>query len=219
LQNTVNLGRAIRREQRVKKPMTDNISTDQQDADFKQQLVAVIPYMRAFARLLTANVVEADDLAQESLARAWQARASYTMGTNLKAWAYTIVRNQFYSDKRRSWRVSQLDPEMAERTLVSSENPSAAHELNEVRMAMASLPNDQREALVLIGAGGLSYEEAAEICGCAVGTVKSRVSRARDALSRMIETGEFRRDAELPSNSMGFILSELSRLTGDGLAA
>jgi RNA polymerase sigma-70 factor (ECF subfamily) len=185
------------------------------DAEFQSQLLEVVPHMRAFARLLAGDPAEADDLAQEALARAWQARRSYAMGTNLKAWAYTIVRNQFYSDKRRSWRVSQLDPETAERTLVAGDDPTAAQELNEVRMAMQALPPDQREALILVGAGGLSYEEAATICGCAVGTVKSRVSRARDALRRMMETGDFRRDELAPSGSMKSILTELGRLTGD----
>ncbi len=189
------------------------------EARFKAQLVDVIPHMRAFARVLTMNPAEADDLAQEALAKAWQARKSYAMGTNLKAWAFTIVRNQFYSEKRRSWRSTQLDPEVAERTLVATEDPMAAQELNEVRMAMAALPVDQREALILIGAGGLSYEEAAEICGCAIGTVKSRVSRARDALRHMIETGDYSRDDAYASSSMGCIMGELSRLTGERVAA
>jgi RNA polymerase sigma-70 factor, ECF subfamily len=188
-------------------------ANENNEADFKTQLTALIPHIRAFSRMLAVNPSEADDLAQEALAKAWQARKSYAMGTNLKAWAFMIVRNQFYSEKRRSWRVAQLDPEVAERTLVANDDPTAALELNELRMALATLPVDQREALILIGAGGLSYDEAADICNCAVGTMKSRVSRARESLRQMVESGDYGRDSDAPSASMGFILSELSRLT------
>ena len=189
---------------------------------FKADLVALIPHMRAFARTMTGNPAQADDLAQEALAKAWQCRDSFTMGTNMKAWAFMILRNQFYSDMRRAWRSVQLDQEAAERTLLASDDPSAPLELNELRMAMASLPVDQREALILVGAGGMSYEEAAEICDCAVGTVKSRVSRARDALRRIIETGDYARDDARAGASMGAVLAELARLSaghGRGMAA
>ena len=98
-----------------------------------------------------------------------------------------IVRNQFYSDKRRSWRTQPLDQEVAERTLVARDNPMATLELDEVRRALAMLPEEQRDALIMIGAGGLSYEEVAEMVGCAVGTIKSRVNRARIKLQRLLE--------------------------------
>ena len=175
---------------------------------FKADLVALIPHMRAFARTMTGNPAQADDLAQEALAKAWQCRDSFTMGTNMKAWAFMILRNQFYSDMRRAWRSVQLDQEAAERTLLASDDPSAPLELNELRMAMASLPVDQREALILVGAGGMSYEEAAEICDCAVGTVKSRVSRARQALRELLESGDFSRDLEPAFTCMQAILAE-----------
>ena len=152
------------------------------DDAFKTELTGLIPQMRAFARSLCRDAVAADDLAQDALLKAWNNRSSYQAGTNMKAWTFMILRNQFYSDKRRSWRSTQLDPEVAERTLVAVSNPIASLELDEVRRALAMLPEDQREALILIGAGGLSYEEVSEICGCAVGTIKSRVSRARNRL-------------------------------------
>ena len=189
---------------------------------FKADLVALIPHMRAFARTMTGNPAQADDLAQDALAKAWQCRDSFQMGTNMKAWTFMILRNQFYSDMRRAWRSVQLDQEAAERTLLASDDPSAPLELNELRMALASLPVDQREAVILVGAGGLSYEEAAEICDCAVGTVKSRVSRAREALRRIIETGDYARDDGRASASMGVVLAELARLSAghrSGLAA
>ena len=189
---------------------------------FKADLIALIPHMRAFARTMTGNPAQADDLAQDALAKAWQCRDSFQMGTNMKAWTFMILRNQFYSDMRRAWRSVQLDQEAAERTLLASDDPSAPLELNELRMALASLPVDQREAVILVGAGGLSYEEAAEICDCAVGTVKSRVSRAREALRRIIETGDYARDDGRASASMGAVLAELARLSAgrrSGMAA
>ncbi|WP_342974888.1 sigma-70 family RNA polymerase sigma factor [Henriciella sp. AS95] len=157
------------------------------DHAFKSELAELIPHLRAFARSLCGNATAADDLAQEAMLKAWKARASYQAGTNLKAWTFTILRNLFYSEKRRSWRRQQLDPEVAEATLVSNDDPSAAIELLSLRNALDELPEDQREALILVGAGGLSYEETAEICGCAIGTIKSRVSRARKAVTEILE--------------------------------
>lgn len=158
------------------------------DQAFKTELAELIPHLRAFARSLCGNATAADDLAQEAMLKAWKARASYQAGTNLKAWTFTILRNLFYSEKRRSWRCQQLDPEVAEATLVSNDNPSSAIELLSLRNALDELPEDQREALILVGAGGLSYEETAEICGCAIGTIKSRVSRARKAITEILES-------------------------------
>ena len=158
--------------------------------EFKSELSALIPHLRAFARNLCNDATQADDLAQETLLRAWKARESYQEGTNLKAWAFTILRNTFYSEKRRSWRRQPLDPEVAEATLVANDDASASMELLALRNAMNRLPDDQREALILVGAGGMPYEEVAEICGCAVGTIKSRVNRARNALAVILETNE-----------------------------
>lgn len=149
-------------------------------------LIALIPNMRAFARALCRDVTQADDLAQDALASAWRSRAAYRPGTNMKAWVFTILRNQFYSNKRRSWRETQLDGQAAEETLIAVSNPDAALELDDVRRAMLELPDEQREALTLIGVAGLSCEEAAAICGCAEGTIKSRVSRARRRLLEIL---------------------------------
>ena len=189
------------------------------DQDFMGELTALIPHMRAFAHSLCRNAVEADDLAQDALLRAWNNRASYQPGTNMKAWTFMILRNQFYSDKRRSWRSTQLDPETAERTLVAISNPMATLELDEVRRALAMLPDDQREALILIGAGGLSYEEVADICGSAIGTIKSRVSRARDRLALILAEGSYDEDEVLPSSAMSTLMSTLDRLCAPRLAA
>ncbi|MFN3537171.1 MAG: sigma-70 family RNA polymerase sigma factor [Brevundimonas sp.] len=183
------------------------------DEAFKTQLVSLIPHLRAFARTLAGDPTAADDLAQDAMMKAWDARASYQMGTNMKAWTFMILRNQFYSEKRRSWRQSQLDQEAAERTLVAVDDPEAPVALDELRLALASLPEEQREALVLVGAGGFAYEEAAEICNCAVGTVKSRVSRARRALQQTLEQGGYARDGRAAGDAMRSILADADRLS------
>ncbi len=158
------------------------------DASFKRELTELIPHLRAFARSLCGDATLADDLAQDAMLKAWHARESFQAGTNMKAWAFTILRNIFYSEKRRSWRRAPLDPEVAEATLVSPANPGDGLDLLALRNALNLLPEDQREALILVGAGGLAYEEAAEVCGCAIGTIKSRVSRARKAVIELLDT-------------------------------
>ena len=195
------------------------MSAQSSDDDFKRDLTGLIPHMRAFARSLCGDATQGDDLAQEGLLKAWQSRASFTPGTNLKAWTFMIVRNQFYSDKRRSWRQHSLDPETAERTLVATDNPTATLELDEVRRALAMLPEDQREALILVGAGGLSYEEVADIQGCPTGTIKSRVSRARDRLALILAEGAIDQDDLAASSALPAILAQLQALQGDYAAA
>lgn len=157
-----------------------------EEVTFKKELVAAIPHLRAFARSLCNDPTQADDLAQEALAKAWKARDSFEPGTSIKAWTFMILRNQFYSEKRRSWRNAPLDAEVAENTLLANDNPTVPMELLELRSALGKLPDDQREALILVGAGGMAYEEAAQVCQCAVGTIKSRVSRARRALETLL---------------------------------
>lgn len=180
---------------------------------FKTELVAAIPHLRAFARSLCNDPTQADDLAQEALAKAWKARDSFEPGTSIKAWTFMILRNQFYSEKRRSWRQSQLDQEAAERTLVAADDPEAPVALDEMRLALGMLPAEQREALILVGAGGFAYEEAADICGCAVGTVKSRVSRARRALQGILDDGAYDRDGRPAGEAMRSILADAERFS------
>ena len=188
-------------------------STQGDDEAFKRELVKLIPHLRAFARTLAGDPASADDLAQDAMMKAWDARGSFQMGTNMKAWTFMILRNQFYSEKRRSWRQSQLDQEAAERTLVAVDDPEAPVALDELRLSLAQLPAEQREALILVGAGGFAYEEAAEICGCAVGTVKSRVSRARKALHSILEDGSYERDGSAAGDAMSAILADAERLS------
>lgn len=160
---------------------------DAETFDFKTAVVAEIPYLRAIARSLCGVRGAADDLTQDTLTRAWRARDSFTAGTNLRAWLVVIMRNQFYSDRRRAWRSQPLDDELLEMRAVTQENQSAKLDLADLRRALDHLPPEQREALILVGAGGFSYEEAARLCACAVGTIKSRVSRARRAIETLLD--------------------------------
>ena len=194
-------------------PMPRPPSDPARDVAFQRELITLIPHLRAFARSLAGEPAAADDLAQDAMMKAWDARASFEMGTNMKAWTFMILRNQFYSEKRRAWRQTQLDQEAAERTLVAVDNPEAPVALDELRLGLAQLPPEQREALVLVGAGGFAYEEAAAICCCAVGTVKSRVSRARRALQGILETGAYDRDGGSAGDAMSSILADAERLS------
>lgn len=188
------------------------------DAQFKADLLDLIPFLRAFARSLCGNQETADDLAQETLVKAWQARGMFAPGTNLKAWLFTILRNQFYSDRRRAWRQAPWDQDAAERIPGSSSEQSWAAELSDTARALSCLSDEQREALILVGAGGFSYEDAAAICRCAVGTVKSRVARARKSLIAILDGEEPLPQASQPQegDAAHEILAQLDRLAPFG---
>lgn len=183
------------------RPEQDQIGAD---------MIALIPQMRAFARSICKDQVFAEDLTQDALAKAWSRRHSFTPGTNLRAWLFIILRNTYYSHQRRAWRSTPFDPEVAVRTLAVE--PTAPHtvELNEVRTALNMLPREQREALVLIAAAGISYEEAALICNVATGTMKSRVNRARTQLSAILERGQLPRDVTPNGDAIAEIFSLVS---------
>ncbi|MBI3676778.1 MAG: sigma-70 family RNA polymerase sigma factor [Proteobacteria bacterium] len=186
------------------------------DGPFKSDLLELIPFLRAFARSLCGNHDMADDLAQEALVKAWQARSTFAPGTNLKAWLFTILRNQFYSDRRRAWRQAPWDQEAAERIPGSAGEQSWAADLSDLSRALRTLSDEQREALILVGAGGFSYEDAARICNCAVGTVKSRVARARKALIALLDGEEALPAAPHASEGEAAdeIMAQLDRLAG-----
>lgn len=153
---------------------------------FRDGLIHHIPDLRAFARALIGERSAADDLVQETLLRAWDKSSTFRAGTNLRAWLFVILRNQYYSQGRRRAREVE-DPEGA---LVASLTQRAGQEgsvaLAELRAALTELPDEQREALVLVGAAGMSHEEAARVSGCAIGTMKSRVWRGRASLVRRL---------------------------------
>ena len=149
-------------------------------------LVDAIPNLRAFAISLTGNHSLAADLVQDTLLKAWSHRQDFQEGTNLRAWLFTILRNTYFSGIRKSRReVQDIDGEAAGR-LVSLPEQLGHLEFEDFRAALQELSADQREALLLVGAEGFSYEEAAAVCGCAVGTVKSRVNRARLRLAELM---------------------------------
>jgi RNA polymerase sigma-70 factor (ECF subfamily) len=156
------------------------------DPSVRDAVLAAVPSLRAFAISLSGNVDRADDLVQETLLRALANIDSFQPGSNMPAWLFTILRNLFRSEYRKRRReVEDADGSYAQ-SLKSQPEQSGHIEFQEFRQALGKLPPDQREALILVGASGFSYEEAADICGCAVGTIKSRVNRARARLADML---------------------------------
>lgn len=185
------------------------------DTEFKRALSDVTPHLRAFARALCGCRDRADDLAQEALLRAWSARARYRAGTNFKAWTFTILRNHFYSEARRSRFHGEYDEAVAERILRAPPSQENAVELTDVLRALAVVPDSYREALILVAIGSLSYEEIADICGIALGTVKSRICRARAMLSNVLASGQlpdFRHNFVLKGDAVDAFFGELVRI-------
>lgn len=156
------------------------------ESSLRDDLVAAIPNMRAFAISLCGNRDRADDLVQEALVKAWNHLDSFEQGTNLKAWLFTILRNAYFSELRKTKReVADSEGQLASQLSVPAEQHGHL-DLADLNNALSKLPANQREALILIGAEGFSYEDAASISGCAVGTVKSRVNRARAKLAELM---------------------------------
>ena len=153
---------------------------------FRDGLVEMIPALRAFARSLCGQRDMADDLAQETLAKAWQAREKFQMGTNLKAWLFVILRNEFYSNHRRAKTASDYSAAQSHQSEGAEAEQHSRLDLTDLMRAFSRLPSEQKEALILT-ASEFSYDEAAQICGCAVGTIKSRVSRARKHLQTLVD--------------------------------
>lgn len=208
--------------------MTDGTDTDGtdraegpqplSDAAFKRELAAVIPHLRAFGRSLSGSRDLADDLVQETLLKAWAARARFQAGTNMRAWTFIILRNHFLSQMRRSRFRGEWDDMVADRLLAAPAGQDKQIELADLQRGLMQLPESQREALILVGAGGFAYEEAAEICGVAVGTIKSRVARGRVALEQILNDGALPSRAEQQSSGDGAlaeIMSDVDRLSAD----
>jgi RNA polymerase sigma-70 factor, ECF subfamily len=158
-------------------------------ADFKDGLIAEIPNLRAFAASLSGSMQLADDLVQDTLLKAWGNADKFQPGTSLRAWLFTILRNTYYSLYRKRGReVQDSEGTYADR-LATHGNQESHLDLADFRKALAKLPEEQREVLIMVGATGLSYEETAEICGVAIGTIKSRVNRARAKLAELLSIG------------------------------
>ena len=159
-------------------------------ASFKDELVAEITILRAFAISLSGSASQADDLVQETLLRAWSKSDKFQPGTSLRAWLFTILRNIYYSNyRKRAREVQDSDGAYARRLVVIGDQESHL-DLEDFRKALTKLPAEQREVLTLVGASGLSYEEAAEICDVEIGTIKSRLSRARSKLVELLALDE-----------------------------
>jgi len=200
----------------VDNPDTNATLSDEQ---FKQELTAVIPHLRAFGRSLSGSRDLADDLVQETLMKAWAARSRFQAGTNMRAWTFIILRNHFLSQMRRARFKGEWDELVADRLLSAAAGQDKQIELGDLQRALMQLPQSQREALILVGAGGFAYEEAAEICGCAVGTIKSRVARGRVALEALLSEGKLpsRHDHKADPNQTALqsIMGEVDELSRD----
>jgi RNA polymerase sigma-70 factor (ECF subfamily) len=160
--------------------------------DPRDEIVDHLPSLRAFAMSLTRNSATADDIVQDTIVKAWSNIDKFEPGTNMRAWLFTILRNTYYSlHRKRAREVADVDGEYAAQMSEKPEHDGRLS-MNDFREAFAQLPDDQREVLILVGASGFSYEEAAEMCGCAVGTIKSRANRGRKRLAELmqLEDGE-----------------------------
>lgn len=159
-------------------------------SDPRDEIVEHLPSLRAFARSLTRNPSSADDLVQDTVVKAWSNIDKFQPGTNMRAWLFTILRNTFYSSRRKQKReVADVDGEMAAQLSVKPAHDGRLA-MKDFSVAFAQLPDEQREALLLVGASGFSYEEAADMCSCAVGTIKSRANRARKRLTELLHLDE-----------------------------
>ncbi|MEM7780887.1 MAG: sigma-70 family RNA polymerase sigma factor [Pseudomonadota bacterium] len=200
-------------------PESASKRTAAQQADFKRELTEVVPHLRAFARGLCGHADMADDLVQETMLKAWAARERFEPGTSMRAWTFVILRNAYLSDMRRNRFRGEYDEGVAERILTAPAGQEHPVHLSDLQRALQALPAERREALLLVGAGGFSYEEAAQICDCALGTIKSRVGRARAALSDMLESGALPgRDSD-ERTAHSAILEELDDVAGSDFAA
>jgi RNA polymerase sigma-70 factor (ECF subfamily) len=164
---------------------------------FLQQVIALAPTMRAFGRSLCADAALTEDLVQDTILKAWDNRARFEMGSNLKAWLLTILRNRYYSELRhRQFEVEDPEGKHAAGLAVQPEHEVTA-EVDALSRALDELRDEQRQALLLVFAGGLSYAQAAAMCNCAVGTIKSRIARGRDHLAALLKpNGTRRRDTD-----------------------
>ncbi len=185
------------------------MSEEKRAREFKRELTEVIPHLRAFARGLCGRPDLADDLVQEALMKAWAAQERFQPGTSMRAWTFVILRNAYLTDMRRNRFRADYDETVAERILTAPAGQEGPLHLSDMHRALLTLPPERREALLLVGAGGFSYEEAAEICGCAVGTIKSRVGRARSALNAMLDDGDIPQRSTSDAVAHNAIMGEL----------
>jgi RNA polymerase sigma-70 factor, ECF subfamily len=182
---------------------------------FELDLVALMPRLRKYAGRLCNGRPIAEDLAQDALAKAWRSQNSFEAGTNMKAWLFTILRNEVCSNGRRAWREVHWDSDKGESIAAPSGEQEWTMELSDTNRAMRSLPRNQRDALIVVAVGGYSYHDGAKFCGAPVGTVKSRVARARAGLAKALASDESlpRYSQRRAMGASADILAQLSALT------
>jgi RNA polymerase sigma-70 factor, ECF subfamily len=176
------------------------------ETDFRSGLVSHLPHLRAVARALTGHRDRADDLVNDTVLKALSAEAQFQPGTYLKAWLMTILRNHYINGLRRTRIEVETIGDIPESALPTAPNQEHVVEVNEVANALQRMSVEHREILVLVSAAGLSYEEASEVCGCAVGTIKSRLNRARSELKKVLAksrglAGEPRQNGTIPNGT------------------
>jgi RNA polymerase sigma-70 factor (ECF subfamily) len=205
------MNRVVEMERQVAAP-----ETPLADDEFEAQMLEAMPRLRAFARKLSGNQETAADLVQDTMASAWAARTRFRRGSNFRAWACTILRNKFYTEVRRNRRFGDYDELSAERSLSVQARQDENMLLSDVIGALEMIPAPQREALVLIGAGGITYEEAAEVVGVPLGTIKSRINRARISLEAIMEANAWplpRRPAKKGLQAAASLFDYFDKLT------
>ena len=187
--------------------MSDRVTAE--ESGFKREMLAALPSLRAFAMSLIGRHDRADDLVQDTIMKAWAKQDHFEMGTNMKAWLFTILRNELYSKLRKRGREVQDSDGIFTENLAQHPSQYGSLDMQDFKKALEKLPDEQREAIILVGASGFSYEEAAEICGCAVGTIKSRVNRARQRLQELLQIsgeGDYGPDSvSAPITSRAFV--------------
>ena len=193
---------------------SEHLPSDQ----FQRELVALIPQLRAFSRLLCRRRPIAEDLAQDALAKAWRARDRFEPGTNMKAWLFTILRNAFYTQVRRGWREASWDAEKGEAIPTPGGEQEWSMDLSDTARALDGLPDNQREAILLVGVAGLTYDDAGRVCNTPSGTMKSRVARGRASLLSILDGSEAipQRSHARSHQASDDILAQLSAVMGAG---
>jgi RNA polymerase sigma-70 factor, ECF subfamily len=171
--------------------------------DFHNLIEREIPRLRRYARALTRSADRADDLVQETLLRAIAKAHLWQAGTDIRAWLFTIMHNQYVNMVRSAMRgEATVDIEQMSSSLVATTDPTASRQLRELERALACLPGEQREVILLVGLEGMSYEVAAQVLSVPIGTVRSRLSRGRDALRGLLDLPE-KADSATPARREG----------------
>jgi RNA polymerase sigma-70 factor (ECF subfamily) len=195
-----------------------DITKKRDDEAFERELVALMPHLQNFSHMLCRRGSIAEDIAQEALAKAWRGRDRFEPGTNLKGWLFTILRNEIYSYKRREWRHAPWDEVAGERIPAPADEQDWAMDLSDCVRALGQLPAHQRDAVLLVGAAGFSYENASNLLDTPVGTLKSRLTRGRENLAKLLtnEKPLKPRTATPARNGMDDVLAQMAAVEAVG---